>query len=291
MNANLAENSETDGLAHFSRPYDWDAIDAATLDAGGAILEGFLSDVEIFALDTDIDTYLAQHSGAGAPTSGSDLYDTFLGHKTIRLHGLIEKMPASTDLIGNMDLMAWAERTIGPNGASVRLNAGELIQFQPGEPAQYPHRDSDSWPHLHRDAHPMVVNAIVALDDFTLENGATHVVPQSWNWEADRQALPQECQRAVMNRGDAVLFRGDLIHNGGANASGARRRAISISYCAGWIRPVENSFLNISIDKVRDLPRHVQALLGYAAHDGTAHGGGMIGLYENGDPALALRAR
>jgi len=31
-----------------------------------------------------------------------------------------------------------------------------------------------------------------------------------------------------------------------------------------------------------------QALLGYKAHDATHRSGGLVGLYENGDPALAL---
>ena len=70
----------------------------------------------------------------------------------------------------------------------------------------------------------------------------------------------------------------------------ARRRVLSISYCAGWLRPVENSFLNLSPTTVSTLPEKLQAILGYAAHDATANRGGMVGLYENGDPARALPA-
>ena len=33
---------------------------------------------------------------------------------------------------------------------------------------------------------------------------------------------------------------------GGANTTDARRRVISLSYCAGWLRPVENSYLNVT---------------------------------------------
>ena len=91
-----------------------------------------------------------------------------------------------------------------------------------------------------------------------------------------------------MAPGDAVLFRGDLLHGGGENDSDGRRRALSISYCAGWLRPVENSFLNLPHATAAALPAKVQALIGYAAHDASDKRGGMVGLFENGDPRLAL---
>lgn len=284
------ESSDPQEIPHFTRPYDWSAIDRAVQGAGAAIVEGFLTESETDALNTNIDDYLESHREAALPESGSDVYNIFLGHKTLRLHGLVEKVPASADLIGHPDLVDWASRAIGKQASSVLLNAGELIQIQPGEAAQFPHRDSDSWPVPIGQA-PIIVNAIVALDDCTRENGATYVATESWRWDENRQPRPEEYARAVMKRGDAVLFRGDLIHGGGENDSERRRRALSISYCAGWLRPVENSFLNLSRETVRQQPESLAALLGYAAHDGTQNRGGMIGLFENGDPARVLESR
>jgi hypothetical protein len=48
--------------------------------------------------------------------------------------------------------------------------------------------------------------------------------------------------------------------------------------------------LNLSRETVRPLTSKLQALLGYAPYDGTQQLGGMIGLYENGDPARALES-
>ena len=138
---------------------------------------------------------------------------------------------------------------------------------------------------------PLVVNAIIALDDCTLDNGATYVAPGSWEWEPERQPTAEEWVRAVLTAGDVLLFRGDIIHGGGANTSDARRRVLSISYCAGWLRPVENSFLNIPRDTAAASSPVIQALLGYKAHDATYKSGGLVGLYENGDPAVALESR
>ncbi len=276
-----------DKLPHFTQPYDWSLIDEAVRTTGGAIAEGLLDATALKLLNGQIDKYLGTHRDAAKAQTGSTVYDTFLGHRTLRLHGLVEKIPASTDLIGRTELIEWAERMVAPHASSVLLNAGEFIQIQPGEPAQYPHRDSDSWP-VPVGEHPHIVNAIVALDPCTLENGATYVAPSSWKWDSKRQPETSDFARAVMNPGDALLFRGDLVHGGGENTTDERRRVLSISYCAGWLRPVENSFLNLSKETVRCLPPKLQAVLGYAPYDGIQRLGGLIGLYENGDPARAL---
>ena len=276
-----------DKLPHFTRPYAWNRIDQAIQTIGGAILEGLLNADELEDLNGQIDAYLENHDDAAKAESGSALYNTFLGHRTLRLHGLVEKFPASIDLIGRTELIDWAERMLAPLATSVLLNAGEVIQIQPGEAAQYPHRDTDSWP-LPVGEHPLLVNAIVALDPCTLENGATYVAPRSWAWKPRRQPETKEFARAVMSRGDALLFRGDLLHGGGENNTDDRRRVLSLSYCAGWLRPVENSFLNLSHATVRPLSPRLQAVLGYAPYDDTQRLGGLLGLYENGDPARAL---
>ncbi len=280
----MTVTAKVQNLPVFSAPYDWAAIDKTVRTTGGVILRKALSPSQVDRLNSEFDAYLVSHRDQAQADTGSSLYDQFLGHKTLRLHGLVEKVPATRDLIGQDALLDWAERLIGP----ARLNAGELIQIQPGEPAQFPHRDTDSWIQVPIGDTPLLVNAIFALDDMTLENGATHVAPNSWTWDRGRTPAPDEYARAVMSAGDAVLFRGDVIHGGGANNSKARRRALSISYCAGWLRPVENSYLNVPIETVRTLPRRLQNVLGYSAYDGTALGGGIVGLYENGDPRRVL---
>lgn len=276
-------------LPHFSPPYDWAAIDEATHGAGGAVLERALDPAWVARLNAEMDAFYAANPGFGLPDTGSELYDAFHGKRTIRMHALTEKLASGAELIGLESVVQWAERLMGPVADSVRLSAGESIDIGPGEPEQYLHRDSDSWPVLPLLDAPVVVNAIYALDDFTLENGATNVVPESWRWERERTAEPHEIARAVMKAGDALCFRGDLVHGGAANLSDRRRRAISISYCAGWLRPVEESLLNVPPQLARRHPRRVQDLLGYTAHDATRWMGGVVGLYDNQDPRKVLR--
>lgn len=275
-------------LVRFEGPRDWPAIDAAVTADGGAIVKQLLDPDKVASLNEEIDGCLAGHEQVGKPSTGSGGYDLFLGHRTIRLHGLAEKLPSGAGLIGMPELFRWANRHIAGGGESVILNAAELIQIQPGEPAQRPHRDTDSWPVTVDDGRPVIVNAIVALDDCTLDNGATYVAPGSWAWDQSREATESDWCRAVMDAGDALLFRGDTVHCGSENTSDVRRRAISVAYCAGWLRPVENSYLTVSPSTAAGLDPVVQRLLGYSAFNGTPGATGFLGLYENGDPAQFL---
>ncbi|MEM9622504.1 MAG: phytanoyl-CoA dioxygenase family protein [Pseudomonadota bacterium] len=283
--ADLSDTPRAPALPQFSPPYDWSAIDAAIADIGGVVLQGFVTPKALNRLNQQVDNYLHSQYDP-APATGSSQYDKFLGLNTIRLHGVIEKAPDSAALIGHPALLDWASRTVC--ATSVLLNAAEIIQINPGEPAQFLHRDSDSWPATFPEQ-PVIVNAIIAMDEFTVANGATAIAPHSWRLAPD--ALPDAVTHAVMQAGDMVLFRGDTIHGGGANVSDQPRRAFSISFCAGWLRPVENSYLNLSPATVKTLPAALQAVLGYAAYDGSSQNTGMVGLYENGDPQKFLAER
>ena len=277
----------TISLPTFPAASDWADVTQVTQQGGAAVVQGLLGAEHLAALNAEISAYLGAQNDAGRAASGSDQYDRFLGHNTLRLHGLVEKFVQTRPLIEDPRLLGWAANLMGEQVGNVLLNAGELIQINPGEPRQALHRDTDSWP-LPLGPKPIIVNAIVALDNFTLRNGATAMVPDSWQWPPERRPQPVDFTRAVMQAGDAVLFRGDLLHGGGANESEAPRRALSLSYCVGWIRPVENSFLNVSRSTAQQLSPSLQGLLGYRARDGLAEGAGMVGLYENGDPQRYL---
>ena len=127
-------------LCRLKRPYDWPSIDAIIHEEGGVILESLFSSDEVAGFNREVDAYLAAREEAGRPQSGSSAYDRFLGHRTVRLQGLIEKFDHAADWIGRRELVEWAERSVEPIATSVLLNAAELIQIGPGEPEQYLHR-------------------------------------------------------------------------------------------------------------------------------------------------------
>ena len=279
-------------IARFDAPFDWDEIDATIHRDGGVVARGFVGPELLGRLNDEIDARLESDASFGVPTSGSEVYDTFLGHRTVRCHGLMAKFPSTIELMDDDVLNDWVDRMLGAMGSSQLMNAAELIQIGPGEPAQFLHRDSDSWPHLPPGDDPFIVNAIVALTPFSTDNGGTNIIAGSHRWPADRRGRLDDAAQVEMDAGDALLFRGDMLHGGGPNGTeDEHRRALSLSYCVGWLRTVENSFLNLPAELVATLSPRMQRLLGYAPHDAIDAGGGLIGLYENGDPADYLSDR
>jgi len=91
---------------------------------------------------------------------------------------------------------------------------------------------------LHRDLSAQrpgdTVNALVYLDDYGPENGATRIVPGSHRPAPGELALDfTDESRSVQltgSAGDILIFDADLIHAGSLNSSGARRRSLLITF-------------------------------------------------------------
>jgi len=131
--------------------------------------------------------------------------------------------------------------------------------------------------------------SVIALVDFTADIGATVVAPGSHRWERERQPQPDELCAAEMPAGSAVLYLGSTIHAGGRNATPDRwRRGMHMSFVVGWLRTEDNNYLSTPPDVARTLPRRSQELLGYAAHDAIASGGGYLGTVDLLDPVELL---
>ncbi|MGI9324131.1 MAG: phytanoyl-CoA dioxygenase family protein [Pseudomonadales bacterium] len=248
---------------------------------GGVIIEDWVSSNLLAQFNQEIDPWVDQHPGTD---SGSTESDAFLGYQTKRLQALAIKAPSFVKLLTDERLLAFAESTIGEISPTMIMNNGEVIDIGPGESAQPMHRDDDAWNYAQTET-PMMINTITALVDITPEMGATQVVPGSHTWSKDRTPQESEIVSAAMKAGSSLFFRGDTLHCGGANTSKQRRRALSLGICCGWLRPVENSYMNVSVEQAKALPERARRLLGYALYDASSVGGGYLGYYDMGDPA------
>ena len=74
-----------------------------------------------------------------------------------------------------------------------------------------------------------MINCMWAVDEFTAENGATHLVPGSHKWPrgSERVPEPHEITQGVMPAGSVLIYFGSLLHGGGANRTGSRAPASS----------------------------------------------------------------
>jgi ectoine hydroxylase-related dioxygenase (phytanoyl-CoA dioxygenase family) len=221
--------------------------------------------------------------GQGTSEELNDLLRQFYGDKTVRIDGLPGKSRTFIELICHPVLLAAADHFLLPNCHRYLLNTGQLIEIQPGESAQTLHQDGDAWLHYTQPRPELSVEAMFALTDFTRNNGATRIVPGSHCWEVLREPEAHEMAVAEMRAGSAVLYLGSTVHGGGANqTTDERRRGMFLGFCLGWLRTEENFFLSTPMDAVREMPRQVQALLGYESHVG-------IGVVNIDSPMNLLR--
>jgi ectoine hydroxylase-related dioxygenase (phytanoyl-CoA dioxygenase family) len=124
-----------------------------------------------------------------------------------------------------------------PNCASYQLNIAHVLDRGPGSEQQFIHRDELVWVHL-PDPHPEVqLASVIALVDFTADNGATRVVPGSHRWPKDRVATPEELVPAEMAAGSAIIYLGSTLHGGGANTTASPHRSTSSARCPVVPRP------------------------------------------------------
>ena len=241
-------------------------------DCGYAVIENVMTEGELDAYREILSAHMAQ-----SPTGRN----VFEGTRTHRIYAMLAKDPVFAELVAHPVSLAWADHYLGQ---SCLLSACLAIYLQPGESAQPWHTDAG-----HTSLAPphdlLGVSTFWALDDTTLENGATEVLPGSHRWSetefpgvlkdqdfsteedatGDLGAHP-DAVKVTMPAGSLMIARGDLWHRGGANRSDTARCLVTPQYCAGWLRPLESMLLSVSPELAAALPERVRELLGYSIH-------------------------
>ncbi len=156
----------------------------------------------------------------------------------------------------------------GPNCHHYRVHASAAISVCGGGTLQPLHREMDAFfPFYGQDPRqPVCVVAVLfACTDYTLENGATQIVPESHLWEQTRLPAESEVARGVMPRGSALFWLGRTLHGLGANRTDEPRTGIFTAFSVDWLSQEENQFLAVPPELARTLPEKAQRLLGYRA--------------------------
>lgn len=231
---------------------------------GCIVIEGLLSGDETDELQKE----MSQRFEALLDCQGD-----FYGHETKRMGALFsksktfQKMAILTPIIDVLDsfLLDWC--------SDYQVNLTQAISIGPHEVKQIMHQDDPMFPFSHPE-HEAMINCMWAIDDFTEENGATVLVPGSHLWPRTQslnlsmESLPPEMiSYGVMKKGSVLIYLGSLFHSGGANKTKDRRCGAVISYCLGWLRQAENSYLAYTSDEVRTMPERLKRLLGYFVHE------------------------
>lgn len=220
---------------------------------GAVILKDMLSPAEVDQVLGETGPYIE------ATRNGQD---KFVGFQTTRTGALVARSPACRDLITNQSVLKVAKTFLSPYCARIQLHLGQIIRIRPGEPKQDIHRDRWAWGTYMKDIEPQF-NTMWAITDFTLENGATQVVPSSMDWPDDQLAEKSQIARAEMSRGSVMLYTGAVFHGAGANQSNSDRIGMNITYSLAWLRQEENQYLSCPPEIAKTLSTELQDLLGY----------------------------
>jgi ectoine hydroxylase-related dioxygenase (phytanoyl-CoA dioxygenase family) len=275
-----------------------DAIHAVIERDGVVIIERLLDADVVARINHEVEV------GLNEVDPDAELFNpvmkAFHGPRTQQLAGACALSPTfATEVMCHPLLLALCDRILLPSCARYQLNLGHLLQRGPGADEQLLHRDEAVWSDVPKPAPELQLATVIALVDFTRENGGTRVVPGSHRWsdrvlspaEQFAQARPtaEQIAYAEMPAGSAVVYTGGTIHAGGSNTTEIPRRGAHLSYCLGWLRTEENNYLAVPPTIAATLPRQAQELLGYAVHDGIARGGGYLGMVRMQDPVELLR--
>lgn len=259
--------------------------------SGAVIVDGFLTAEVLKEFNAEIDPALAKKAKNHAHPNAA--VEFFHGAQTKHLTGVAGVSNAFVnEVLVHPTFKLIGDKFLLPNCSEYILNIAHVLDRGPGAEDQLIHRDHDVWPKKLTsaiDGHVQFAS-LVALSEYTAEMGATRIVPGSHTWPIDREPKPEEIAVAEMTPGSAAIYLGSTLHGAGPNTTDFVRRGMHTSFCLGWLRTEENSYLSVPLARARNMPRRAQELLGLGVHDGIANGEGFLGAVDNGVPADMMAA-
>jgi ectoine hydroxylase-related dioxygenase (phytanoyl-CoA dioxygenase family) len=254
------------------RPADTPSEELAKiLDRDGCVvLKDFASKAQVESIKSDLQPFIEA-------TMRSN--DDFGGFKTTRTGALMARSPRCRELAIDPRLLGLVETFLAPYANTFQLHVTQVIRVLPGEKVQLPHRDRWAWsqfqlpPDAKPEFNPVLdrlmtdiepqLNTMLALTDFTKENGATRVAPGSTKLPVDEEPPEEAYLSAEMTAGSMLVFTGSVFHGAGANESEGARMGLNIDYSLGWLRQEDNQYLSCPPEIAKDMDPKLQSLLGY----------------------------
>lgn len=257
-------------LQRFGPDATVDEVVGAVKADGACIVENLLPADQVQALRAELEP-IVEASEYGT--------DRFVGYRTRRSGALLAQSSLAHEVAMHPLVLAAVRSFLAPWTNKVQLMLTQTIAIGPEEPAQLLHRDRLAWGgYLPRTIEPQL-NTIWAVNDFTIENGATRVAPGSHAWDDEREANDDEIVQAEMPAGSVVIYSGSVIHGGGENRSDGVRIGLNMDYCLDWLRQEENQYLSYPPAVAGTFPPELAALIGYTG------GGLVLGYWSDLDDA------
>lgn len=112
---------------------------------------------------------------------------------------------------------------------------------------------------------PMMLNCLIMLDDFTVENGGTYLLPKSHLEErkpSDKEFFSSAIQ-ATGIKGDILVFNANVWHASAPNKTQKDRRAIPFTISRSFMKQLLDYPRAIGYDKIDLFSNEMQQFLGY----------------------------
>lgn len=137
------------------------------------------------------------------------------------------------DLFSNHHINEIVEQALDPHGILYAFTSSSM----PPQGDNYSTRIHVDSPRVIPN-YPTNLGIVIALDDFTLDNGATYYLPGSFEREnaPDEEEFFANAERPLPKVGDAVFFNARTWHAGGSNITGQYRHAITMNFCRAFMR-------------------------------------------------------
>jgi ectoine hydroxylase-related dioxygenase (phytanoyl-CoA dioxygenase family) len=164
------------------------------------------------------------------------------------------------------ELLEIVDATVSPT-AILHLQNGFILPRQPGGNGrggtfqQSFHRDFP----LYLNRYLCSINTLIALDDFTEENGGTIVVPGTHQRaeRPDDRFLDAAAESVHCPAGTAIVFDSTLWHAAGTNCSGRDRVGINQQFTRSFLKQQIDYVRALGDQRVEQQTDRVQQLLGW----------------------------
>lgn len=217
---------------------------------GYVVLTGFLSPQEVWQVRKVVD-FLCEHELAHAKAH-------CYGDHLQRVWNLLNKHYIFHDLLLSPQIDLWMNRIFARETSHRKyfLSSFQANILKAGARAQILHIDTpfpDPVPY-----HTLKANTIWLLDDFTVNNGATEVIPGSHrrNFRPPRTPTPdleRELVKVIAPIGSLLITHGSLWHRSGHNQSMDSRSVLLGSFAASYLREIA-----CEDDSARFTPKELQ---------------------------------
>lgn len=220
---------------------------------GFSVIEGFLSLDDISYLKKLLSTKIEEASRSGYKSERAVL-------DKMHIHDLLTQDLRCCQLLEDKRLNKLLASILGEFWTLYAFTSSSVPPGSSNYGARV-HVDSPRWVK----GYPTNVGVIWALDNFTLENGGTRVLPGSHHSEVipggsyfEENSVQLECPA-----GSLIIFNARLVHATGFNNSDQFRHALTMNACRSYMKQRMNWVEMIPMDIVEKLNCQAKRIIGY----------------------------